>query len=544
MGKMKKQKSSKYLRKFIEGFTPNGVILGLVLSTVSMIIDCLFLTAFADIIVAIGSGGDVLKASKMAILYYVVNILFSVAIDFWDWMYAFYANKRLEIFYFSRLYRKKPQTLKNHNSAYIANQISHLSNTKVSLMASLVENLTYAIIIIGYFTVRFWMLNWMIGMSLLVCTVLGSLIYILIRKPMRELSKENGKKHSEKDSIFIDALSNMPTIQKMNAMNFIIDKMKSIWSIIIHNGFTLTGLGNTAWWVGSLIQQLYIVVAVILYLKGVINGAVGLSVITYALSGRGDILYATRQFGRCLEAFLKYEGQQDSVDEVLDSEDRWDTYEKPFKNYLLEGISYVYEDKEKSQRPIKIDSFEIDRGDFICITGESGQGKSTLLNMISSDIQIDEGIINGKYSCKRLPSIYVSQDVSILDMSIRDNLTLGNSSIKDSTIIDMMVEIGLGDWFFELKDGLDSLLGERGVKVSTGQRQRLNLIRGMLLNAEIYLLDEPTANLDDQSELKVVNMIERCTRGKTVVCVTHKPEIRRLATKEYVYENGVCKLVK
>ncbi len=90
-------------------------------------------------------------------------------------------------------------------------------------------------------------------------------------------------------------------------------------------------------------------------------------------------------------------------------------------------------------------------------------------------------------------------------------------------------------------NGLDTMVGEKGIKLSAGQKQRLNLIRGILIDKDLYFFDEPTSNLDVLSEEKITNMIEKYLRYKTYVIVTHRPKIKELCNKHYEFENHMMK---
>ena len=96
------------------------------------------------------------------------------------------------------------------------------------------------------------------------------------------------------------------------------------------------------------------------------------------------------------------------------------------------------------------------------------------------------------------------------------------------------------DWYKSQKDGWYTILGERGVFVSTGQRQRLNLIRGLIAHddEEVFLLDEPTSNVDEEVELKMIELIQEVLCDKTVVIVTHRPRIKSICDKFYKFENS------
>ena len=109
------------------------------------------------------------------------------------------------------------------------------------------------------------------------------------------------------------------------------------------------------------------------------------------------------------------------------------------------------------------------------------------------------------------------------------------------TIMNLLEEAGLLEWYKELPDGLDTLVGEKGIKLSAGQKQRLNLIRGILIDKDLYFFDEPTSNLDILSEEKITNIIEKYLKDKTYVIVTHRPKIKELCNRHYKFENHMLK---
>ena len=175
--------------------------------------------------------------------------------------------------------------------------------------------------------------------------------------------------------------------------------------------------------------------------------------------------------------------------------------------------------------------------------GQSGQGKTTVMNILAGLYPLETGklTINGKdKNDTRLDLVFVSQEVDLFDLSVRDNLCLGKD-IKEEKIIELLKEAGLYDWYTELPEGLETLVGERGVKLSAGQKQRLNLIRGILIDKDLYFFDEPTSNLDVESEEKITNMIEKYLKDKTYIIVTHRPRLKDLCNKHYVFENHMMK---
>lgn len=149
--------------------------------------------------------------------------------------------------------------------------------------------------------------------------------------------------------------------------------------------------------------------------------------------------------------------------------------------------------------------------------------------------------LDGKPLDKNIDAVYIAQDTDMLDLSLRENLSFGNQSITDEQLYEMLDAVGMTDWLSKQEKGLDTLLGERGVFVSTGQRQRLNVVRGLLINKEIYLLDEPSSNVDEVTESKMIELIDTYLKGKTVIIVTHKNKICNICDRKYIFEENEMK---
>ena len=177
--------------------------------------------------------------------------------------------------------------------------------------------------------------------------------------------------------------------------------------------------------------------------------------------------------------------------------------------------------------------------------GESGQGKTTVMNILAGIYPLENGVLKideKQIDDSKLDLVFVSQEVDLFDLSIRDNLCLGKD-IPIEKIEQLLEDAGLDSWYKELPDGLDTLVGEKGIKLSAGQKQRLNLIRGILIDKDLYFFDEPTSNLDSISEEKIIAMIDKYLKDKTYVIVTHREKLRDLCDKHYLMENHILEKV-
>ncbi|MDV3504973.1 ABC transporter ATP-binding protein [Marinobacter sp. M-5] len=169
-------------------------------------------------------------------------------------------------------------------------------------------------------------------------------------------------------------------------------------------------------------------------------------------------------------------------------------------------------------------------GNTLALVGATGSGKSTLIKLLlrfydpsHGDIRIDGQPIQG-ISLKSLRNAIglVSQDVYLFEGSIRDNLTYGKPDASDSEIIDAAKTAEAWSFIEALPDGLDTPVGERGIRLSGGQRQRLSLARALLKNPPILVLDEATSAVDNETEAAIQRSLKRIGHNRTVIMIAHR----------------------
>lgn len=190
-------------------------------------------------------------------------------------------------------------------------------------------------------------------------------------------------------------------------------------------------------------------------------------------------------------------------------------------------------------------SLIVNKGDFVAIMGISGIGKSTLLKLLLGVFTVNSGSITLDVNGKKIPVdchtrkmfSYVPQGNFLMSGSIKDNLTFINSNVTDEEIKNA-VRISCADQFvYDLPDGLDTVIGERGIGLSEGQLQRLAIARSILSKSPIMLLDEATSALDEATELRFLKNLKEM-QDKTCIIVSHKTAALEICNKHIQIIDG------
>ena len=206
-----------------------------------------------------------------------------------------------------------------------------------------------------------------------------------------------------------------------------------------------------------------------------------------------------------------------------------------------ENLSFGY-NKEK---PIITDSsFEVKKGFCIAVTGLSGTGKSTLFRLLLGLFECDNGSLTIKSDTNETPInastrklfAYVPQGNLILSGSIADNVRFCNSDVDDSKVVEALKDACLYDFVETLPNGINTLVGERGLGLSEGQIQRISVARALCCEAPILLLDECTSALDSETEIQMLdNIIAK--RNKTILFISHREAALSVCDSELHLEN-------
>ncbi|SHE66713.1 ATP-binding cassette, subfamily B, MsbA [Arenibacter palladensis] len=206
-------------------------------------------------------------------------------------------------------------------------------------------------------------------------------------------------------------------------------------------------------------------------------------------------------------------------------------------------VSFAYEEDKDVLHNV---SFEVKSGNVVALVGSSGSGKSTIaglaatfLNPLSGTITVDgQDLSKVDLSSYRRNLGVVLQDEFLFEGTIRENIMFPRPNATEDELIKAVKAAYVDEFTDRFEKGLDTLIGERGVKLSGGQRQRIAIARAVLANPKILILDEATSNLDTESEALIQKSLATLTEGRTTFVIAHRLSTIRKANQILVIEDG------
>lgn len=284
----------------------------------------------------------------------------------------------------------------------------------------------------------------------------------------------------------------------------------------------------------------------------------GLNVVDQQLTTLGDltafIMFIPMMFRPLNQIANKFNTLQmgmvaaDRVFKVLDTtaniDDSGVKVVEHFKGDIdFKNVEFSYVENEKVLKGV---SFQVDAGNTVAIVGATGAGKSTIINLLNRFYNIDAGAIcvdNINIKEVTLKSLrqqiaIVLQDVFMFADTILNNITLKNPDITEEDVRKAAKQIGIDEFFMSLPNGYHYNVKERGVMLSSGQRQLISFLRAFVTNPSILILDEATSSVDSHSEQLIQNATDKITKGRTSIIIAHRLATVKKADNIIVMDAG------
>ena len=373
------------------------------------------------------------------------------------------------------------------------------------------------------------------------------------QKPLERATRENTKQTSERQSVLIESMLNLETVKMNNAESF----MQRRWDAANDAG-TVTyqktrGLTNFilgfSTSMNTMVSTIMIVYGVYLIHDGSITQ--GALIAGVMLAGR-IIAPLTSVMGlatRYQQARMSLETLEGLIKRPRDRNFSKNYINLPAVNgkIRVQHVSFAYPVVDAS--PVLRDiNLNIEAGQKLALLGRIGSGKSTLLKVVAGLYPAgkDGVVFIDDLDTRQIDPIsirknigYLGQDAQLFYGTLRENLTLGDKFITDSQVVAVLQALDIYSIVTSNPKGLDMMLHEAGGGLSGGQMQMIAIARMMLRNPKIILLDEPTANMDQNTENRVIKVLGDWMANKTLILVTHRPHLLDWVNRIGVIDKGV-----
>jgi len=402
-----------------------------------------------------------------------------------------------------------------------------------------------------FFGTILFIIDWKLSLVALLTLPLAGFLYVSVGVSIRRKSKRIQEKIASIMHILTEVLYSIRVIKAFVTKRYEIQKFEKEGNRYFHLLFRRAKLDNLATPINEIIGVL---IGVVLLWYG------GMQVIQTETLTSEDflrfilVLFAMlapiKTLGTVNITIQNSLAAAERVFNILDSKpdinDKPDAKEiESFSEEIrFDNVSFDY--GEESVPVLKNVSFSISKGSVVALVGASGAGKSTIADLIprfydttSGYVKIDgEDIREIKLESLRRMMGVVSQEIILFNDTVKQNIAYGQEEIKDSNIISAAKAANAMEFIEELPNGFDTIIGERGVKISGGQKQRLSIARAIIKNPSLLILDEATSSLDTESEKLVQEAIEKLMKDRTVLVIAHRLSTVKNADNIIVLEQG------
>ena len=436
-----------------------------------------------------------------------------------------------------------------HTGKYISNLTFDVTKITKLLTDALLSVFKDSLTLFGLMFVMFYQ-NWKLSLIALVMIPLASIMARTLGKRIRKVTTEAQEKSGFLTTYLIEIFKNHKLIKifqrekyENNRADKYIDalkeKEKKIGIVFVRSTpimETLTG----------------IMIAILIFYSGklILNNEIGISNFFSFLAAMMLAYQPVRSLATLnlavnqgISAAKRILPIIDNKKHIVDNKDN-----SPLKlskgNVKFLNVSFKYNNKEG--HVLNSINLNIEGGRMTSLVGHSGAGKSTILNLIprfydriSGDILIDgSSIYTATISSLRKNISLVSQDTTLFDDTIKNNIAYASPDAEDKDIIEAAKLSFSEEFINKLPNKYNTLIGENGVRLSGGEKQRLSIARAMLKKSSIVLLDEATSSLDAETENKIQKAINYLTKNRTTLVIAHRLSTILNSDKIYVIDNG------
>jgi ATP-binding cassette subfamily C protein LapB len=375
------------------------------------------------------------------------------------------------------------------------------------------------------------------------------LLYGLVAQyAMQQTVSKTYELNANKNALLIESLQSLEQIKCLGGQSQLQRQWEQSTGQIAHWTQQSRMIASRTTFFCQLVQQLSMVGTVVygVYLIAELELSMGALIATVMLSGR--IAQPMAQLASLLASYQQsktaYQSMQQIMAQPTENEIGSQISRRNLKGDIqFDQVSFGYTEKNSILKQV---SFRIQSGEKVAIIGRIGSGKTSIARLMLGLYQPQQGAIlfdgidlqQSNLNDIRKQLGYVDQQPTLFRGSLRQNLVYGLGFIEDEQLMDVLASVGLASLVNEHGEGLDQPIAEQGASLSGGQRQALVVARALLRDSPIYLLDEPTASMDNLSEQLFARSLSKKLKDKTLVLITHKSSMLEMVDRIIVIDGG------
>ena len=467
-----------------------------------------------------------------------------------------YRQKELYFPVRERILTKSLRYIFGHSTNYIVNKQTGTLLAKAEQISATDQILSVLIVIFWYhisnLTIKVALLmsiNIYLGLVFIVCVVLVAVVNYYANKTSERLSKMENKASSIYTGWLVDAISNIRLVKQFNKADY----EKKRLSVLLRQYIDIKARSMIAWFlsytgVGCFVHvcsTAMLVYAVYLWSTAQIN--IG-DIVFVLLIVNGGFMYLMELCIHFRRFRTNLAGIQAGLEPFIDKheiEDAPNAKKLKVKKAEIEfkNVCFGYPNREKIFEDFNL---TVKSGEKVGIVGLSGNGKTTLVNLLQRAYDIQDGqiLIDGQnikdvtQQSLHQSMAVIPQEAILFHRTLKENIAYGVENVGDRKIIQAAKTAYADGFIKELPQGYDSLVGDRGCKLSGGERQRIAIARAVLRNSPILILDEATSSLDSESEQIVAKAINNLLGQRTVIAIAHRLSTLKGMDRIVYLENG------
>ena len=439
-----------------------------------------------------------------------------------------------------------------HNSHTPGELIERINGDITSMAAFFSEfiiNLVGNILLLIGIVIVLYAEDWRVGLAFTVFTAAA----LIVLNRMRDIAMNDWKERRQADANLIgfleEQLSGTEDVRSSGAAGFVLRKLYQLAALIFRHDRAASGKGmlisiviDTSFTIAMLIA---VGMGYALFTAGVISVGMVYLFVRYINLLEGPFWTMAHQMesfqtiGACVQRLSELRALRPKVIDGTGLELR----PHSALSLAFEDVHFAYSAEEPVLRGL---SFDLRPGKSLGLLGRTGSGKSTIARLVfrlydpvSGSIRLNHlDLVQSQLTPLRKRIAMVTQDVQIFRASVRDNLTFFDRAIPDERILQVIAELGLGEWLNALKHGLDSELESGGRGLSAGEAQLLALARVFLRDPGLVILDEASSRLDPATEQRIERAIDRLLAGRTAIIIAHRLGTVQRADDILILEDG------